>query len=143
MVNVKNAARHGYTRINGVSCDSSLMRTKNNRATTVSTIPMTPHNIQEGKNDPRMLNEGAREHPAAHSSAAKVVAAFAALPAGDFVGLRIMLRSLRLQQVGRLVGQRRNSGQQLGACAHIGGARHRQGALCGDHVDLAPNSETV
>jgi hypothetical protein len=24
---------------------------------------MTPHNIHAGKNDPRRLNEGAREHP--------------------------------------------------------------------------------
>jgi hypothetical protein len=46
------------------------MRTKNHRIVTVSRMPITPQTIQEGKNDPRILNEGARVHPA-NSIAAK------------------------------------------------------------------------
>jgi hypothetical protein len=30
---------------------------------------MTPHNIHAGKNEPRILKDGAREHPAANSIA--------------------------------------------------------------------------
>ena len=66
MVNVKNAARHGYTTISGVSCSSSLMRTKKTRTITASRMPTIPHNIHEGKNEPRILKVGAREHPAAN-----------------------------------------------------------------------------
>src|SRR5271168_992750 len=62
MVNVKNRARHGYTTISGVSSGSSLMRTKNRRTITASTMPITPQSIHEGKNEPRILNEGEREH---------------------------------------------------------------------------------
>jgi hypothetical protein len=40
------------------------MRTKSHRTATVSRMPIIPQTIQEGKNDPRILNEGAREHPA-------------------------------------------------------------------------------
>jgi hypothetical protein len=45
------------------------MRTKTHRIVTVSRMPTNPQTIQEGKNDPRILNEGAREHPAANSIA--------------------------------------------------------------------------
>jgi hypothetical protein len=34
-------------------------------------MPMTPQTIHAGKYDPRILNEGAREHPAASSVPAK------------------------------------------------------------------------
>jgi hypothetical protein len=33
-------------------------------------MPINPQTIQEGKNDPRILNEGAREHPTVNSIAA-------------------------------------------------------------------------
>ena len=36
----------------------------------VSKIPITPHSIHAGKNEPRRLNVGAREHPAISSVAA-------------------------------------------------------------------------
>jgi hypothetical protein len=51
------------------------MRTNKNREPTVSKMPITPHNIHEGKNEPRILKEGAREHPASSSMAAKEGAA--------------------------------------------------------------------
>ena len=52
------------------SLSSSLMYTKNKRTATASRMPITPQTIHAGKNDPRILNEGAREHPAANSAAA-------------------------------------------------------------------------
>src|SRR5262245_29619842 len=61
--NVKNAAKHGYTR---AKCDSSFSksaRTKRTRVMTVSTMPTIPQRIQAGKNDPNTLREGAREQP--------------------------------------------------------------------------------
>src|ERR1700731_5081203 len=76
-VNVKNAARQGYTTISGFSCGSSLMRTKNSRTATASRIPMTPHNIHAGKNEPGRLKEGAREHPTTSSMAGEEAAATA------------------------------------------------------------------
>ena len=48
------------------SLSSSLMRTKNMRTATASRMPITPQTIQCGKNDPRILKDGAREHPAAN-----------------------------------------------------------------------------
>jgi hypothetical protein len=69
-VNVKNAVKQGYTRISGESSCSNFMRTKNHRTATVSRMPINPQTIQEGKNDPRILNEGAREHPTVNSIAA-------------------------------------------------------------------------
>src|ERR1700722_14575180 len=69
-VNVKNAVKEGYTRISGESSCSNFTRTKNHRIATVSRMPTIPQTIHEGKNDPRILNEGAREHPAADSIAA-------------------------------------------------------------------------
>jgi hypothetical protein len=63
------------------------MRTKNNRAAAVSRIPRTPHKIQEGKNDPRILKVGARVHPAANSmgahEAAMAMARFMRRPDDD------------------------------------------------------------
>jgi hypothetical protein len=38
---------------------------------------MTPHNIHAGKNEPRRLKEGAREHPAISSMAAEEAAVMA------------------------------------------------------------------
>jgi hypothetical protein len=68
---VKNADKQGYTRMSGESLCSKFMRTKNHRTATVSRMPITPQTIQEGKNDPRILNDGAREHPRVNSIAAK------------------------------------------------------------------------
>src|ERR1035438_4553201 len=52
---------------------SRLMRTKNKRTATASRIPITPQTIHAGKYDPRILNEGAREHPAIQRVPAKDV----------------------------------------------------------------------
>src|ERR1700691_1604693 len=69
------------------SLSSSLMCTKNKRTATASTIPITPQTIHAGKNDPRILNEGAREHPAANSAGANDTPAAAVRltprPSGD------------------------------------------------------------
>src|SRR5262245_29215848 len=62
--NVKNAAKHGYTRANGDNSFSKFARTKRIRTMAVSTMPMTPQRIHAGKNDPNRLKEGAREQPA-------------------------------------------------------------------------------
>ena len=69
---------------------------------------MTPHNIHAGKNDPRMLKDGAREHPATSSVAAEeaVAAATPILRRGvtDSNSL-VTLRSLgMMEQVSRLKG---------------------------------------
>jgi hypothetical protein len=66
-VNVKNAERLGYTRISGESSCSNFTSLKNHRIATVRRMPIIPQRIQEGKNDPRILNEGAREHPTVNS----------------------------------------------------------------------------
>src|ERR1700678_1810647 len=105
------------------SSSSSLMRTKNKRTPTVSTMPITPQTIHAGKNDPRILNEGAREHPAANSVGANdaptTAASFMRRPSGDgefpvnfsnhlpaIFGAAIFggigLRPFRVQQVARL-----------------------------------------
>src|SRR5580704_3784887 len=102
MVNVKNAARHGYTTISGVSCSSSLMRTKKTRTITASRMPTIPHNIHEGKNEPRILKVGAREHPAANIRVRE--------PAGSSPMRRrrvsdlLVLRTFCIEQVSRLKG---------------------------------------
>jgi hypothetical protein len=72
-VKIKNAVRHGYTMIIGERSGSSPIRTKKDRIATVSRIPITPQSIHDGKNDPRILNEGAREHPAVNSIAAEEI----------------------------------------------------------------------
>jgi hypothetical protein len=56
--------------MSGESSCSNLTRTKNHRIATVSRMPTIPQTIHEGKNDPRILNDGAREHPAPDSIAA-------------------------------------------------------------------------
>jgi hypothetical protein len=78
-------------------------------------MPITPQPIHAGKNDPRILNEGAREHPAANSAGAADAPAIAVRlmprPGGDgafpinlsihlFAG--IGLRPFRMQQVAGL-----------------------------------------
>src|SRR5580658_9137492 len=93
------------------SLSSSLMCTKNKRTATASRMPITPQPIHAGKNDPRILNEGAREHPTANSAGANdtPTAAVRVLtrPSGDgnfsihlFGG--IGLRPFRMQQVAGL-----------------------------------------
>jgi hypothetical protein len=72
--NVKNAAKQGYTRTSGESSFSKLARTKRIRTTTVRTMPTTPHSSQDGKNDPSMLKEGAREQPVDASMGMALVA---------------------------------------------------------------------
>ncbi len=93
---------------------------------------MSPHRIQAGKNDPRILNEGALEHPAANSIAAEdapMAAVWNTLgPAGVFNPL-IMSWPFRMQQVTGLEGQGRQPSQQLCARADVGGARLGQSAL--------------
>jgi hypothetical protein len=81
-------------------------------------MPAIPQPIQAGKNDPRILNEGAREHPAANSVGADSAPAAAALfmpwPKGDdefpvnfSIHLVVILASIdsrpfRMQQVASL-----------------------------------------
>src|SRR5271165_1536775 len=105
MVKVKNAARQGYTTIRGLSCSSSLMRTKYSRTITASRMPTIPHKIHDGKNEPRILKVGAREHPAASSSAGE--------PAASSLSRRrrvceaklfVILRTFCMEQVSRLEG---------------------------------------
>jgi hypothetical protein len=106
-VNVKNAARQGYTKIRGDSCGSSLMRTKNKRAATVSSMPMTPHNIHEGKNEPRILKEGMREHPANESIAAEQAATVTSRIRSQRLGefkMLVILRPFGMEQVSSLEG---------------------------------------
>jgi hypothetical protein len=76
------------------------MRTKNHRIVTVSRMPINPQTIQEGKNDPRILNEGAREHPAANSIAANdspIDVILCMLEPLDVFNLPIMSRPLRIE----------------------------------------------
>ena len=108
-------------------------------------MPITPQTIHAGKNDPRILNEGAREHPAANSAGANdaptTAASLMPRPSGDgeFPGnFSIHLtaifggigsRPFRVQQVARLKRQRSHPSQQLRAGSHIGGARGSKSAL--------------
>jgi len=142
-VNVKNAAKQGYTKIRGVSCSSNLIRTKKSRAATVRSMPIAPHNIHEGKNEPRILKDGAREHPAIGTKAAT-----AAIMAMDWklneLNFLITLRFFcMMKQIPCLEGQGGNSCQQLGARTHVGSTRCGQSTLCGDYIDLAANAEIV
>jgi hypothetical protein len=74
------------------------MRTKNHRIVTVSRMPINPQTIQEGKNDPRILNEGAREHPAkgiaAKDNPIEIIRHMLEL---DIFTFLIMLRSLPME----------------------------------------------
>jgi hypothetical protein len=109
-----------------------------------------PHRIHAGKNEPRMLNVGAREHPAANSCGANNTPAMATRCMTWLRGicnLRVHLlplhfggmvsRPFRMKQVACLKSQPRHTGQQLGPRAHIGSARSGEGALCRNHIDLA------
>ena len=99
--NVKNAAKQGYTRIKGESSCSKFVRTKKIRTPTASKIPITPHRIHAGKNDPRMLKVGAREHPVASrmTNAQSVVAAVRNTRAGKIgLNLVLVLWSLRIEK---------------------------------------------
>jgi hypothetical protein len=78
-------------------------------------MPITPQTIHAGKNDPRILNEGAREHPADNSAAANATPAAAVrfIPRPSGLGELsvnfsihlfggIGLRAFRMQQVAGL-----------------------------------------
>ena len=67
MVKVKNAARQGYTTIRGDSCSSQPDAHKGQTDHDGQQDAKIPHKIHAGKNDPRMLKVGAREHPVAAS----------------------------------------------------------------------------
>src|SRR6202453_4686326 len=139
---------------------SRLMCTKNKRTATASRMPTTPQTIHAGKYDPRILNEGAREHPAASSVPAKdapitatrssrrpngehklLVGLSAGLGFIFFVGIGSW--AFGMQQVPRLEGQRSDPSQQLSASSDIRGACRSEGALCRDHVDLAAHAVVV
>jgi hypothetical protein len=63
-------------------------------------MPINPQTIQEGKNDPRILNDGAREHPTVNSSAAKdtpIEIIRRVLDPLDVFNLPIMSRPLPMQ----------------------------------------------
>jgi hypothetical protein len=105
-------------------------------------MPITPQTIHAGKNDPRILNDGAREHPAAKSAAANdpPAAAVRFMPRANGDGEfpvnfsmhlfgGIGLRAFRMQQVAGLESQRSHPSQQLRARGHIGGARSSKSAL--------------
>jgi hypothetical protein len=97
---VKNAAKQGYIRISGESSCSNFVRTNTTRTPTASSMPRTPQRIQAGKNDPRMLKEGAREHPVADSIAAvhAPMAAIRNLPRPvEAFNLVFVSRGLRIQ----------------------------------------------
>src|ERR1700761_9464092 len=106
--------------MSGESCASSLMRTKNNLTTMASRMPMMPQRIHAGKKDPRMLNEGAREHPLASSVDATAIG----------TSHLIALRPFRVQQIAGLKCQGSDAGKQVGARAHIRSARRSQCLLC-------------
>ena len=69
---------------------------------------MTPHNIHAGKNEPRRLKDGTREHPATSTVAAEETAAAAILILRRSVAesnSRVTLWSLgMMEQVSRLKG---------------------------------------
>jgi len=70
---------------------------------------MTPQRIQDGKNDPRMLKEGAREHPVSNATAAIHDAAKAIRKCpkpGDDCRVGVISGDLPGEQIARLVGQR-------------------------------------
>jgi hypothetical protein len=69
---------------------------------------MTPHNIHAGKNEPRRLKEGAREHPAISNVAAEEAAATATpmmrRRIGEFNSLVTLRPFCMMKQVSRLEG---------------------------------------
>src|SRR5215470_17352327 len=94
VANVKKAAKDGYTRISGDSSFSKFARTNRIRAAKASRMPMTPQRIQDGKNDPRMFREGAREQPVSNTIAAM-----------HDCSVRFVSRDLSVKQIAGLVGQ--------------------------------------
>ena len=109
-----------------------------NRVTTASAMPTIPHKSHAGKNDPRMLNDGAREQPVSNNKADRQTAAVVTRSRIDFadVCLIFISGSLAMQQIASLVSQRGQSGKQIGAGGHVLAARTRQSALCRHHIDL-------
>ena len=103
-------------------------------------MPRTPQRIQAGKNEPRMLNEGAREQPSAgsnHSQYRIAVAPRYLAALADDCQFLFMSGSLPVQQIAGFIRQGSQPGQQLRAGGDVGAARVGQGALRRDHIDLA------
>src|SRR5262245_37259774 len=94
VANVKKAANDGYTRISGESSFSKFARTNSIRAPKASRMPTTPQRIQDGKNDPRMLKEGARVQ-----LVSKTIAAM------HDCSVRFMSGDLPVKEIAGLVGQ--------------------------------------
>jgi hypothetical protein len=93
-VNVKSAARQGYTRMSGESSCSNLVRKKTYLTMAVRMMPITPHKIHAGKNEPRILNDGAREQPVCRNVAAITIPIEVYLnPFCDLSLLFLMLRA--------------------------------------------------
>ncbi len=98
-----------------------------NRVTTASTMPTIPHKSHAGKNDPRMLNDGAREQAASNSTAERQTTTVATRDRIEFANLCLIFvsGSLAMQQIAGLIGQRGQSGKQVGASGHVLAARVR------------------
>jgi len=69
---------------------------------------MAPHNIHAGKNEPRRLKDGAREHPATNTVAAEEAVAAATLIVRRGVAESASVVTLRsfgmMEQISRLKG---------------------------------------
>ncbi len=101
-----------------------------NRVITASAMPMIPHRSQAGKNDPRMLNDGAREQPASNDTAATQRLADAARRQNELADVFIFISGrLPIEQVPGLISQRGQPGKQVRARAYILAARIRQSLL--------------
>src|SRR6516164_6631872 len=99
-------------RIRGESSCSKFARTNRIRTPTVSTMPMTPQRIQAGKNDPRMLKEGAREQPISNTLAPihNAAAAIRKRQPGDDGNFVFMSGDLSKKQIAGLIGQSGQAG---------------------------------
>src|SRR5262245_48276685 len=109
-------------------------------------MPMTPQRIQDGKNDPRMFKEGAREQPVSNTIAAMhdAMGAFLKRPEpGDDCDVGFISRDLPEKQIAGLVGESGHSSQQLSARGDVSSPRIRQGPLRGDDIDLAAQTVLV
>src|SRR5271165_1051047 len=84
-------AIHGYISTGGCISVPSFRRTKSAWASEAATIPRTEQRIQSGKNEPAMLNEGARWHP---------VSAIGTTSAGSAIHPRFKLGAGRVMVVG-------------------------------------------
>lgn len=69
MAKDQRAARHGYTKTGGPRCGAISSAASTRRLPIVSTIPLTMQNNHAGKNEPRMLTDGATPQPAINKGA--------------------------------------------------------------------------